>query len=341
MADDAPQPAPAPAPAPPTAAAGSSRPAPDGVVQPPRRGALGRLWHEWIRPVGTVLLVVVVVRSSLFDWNDVPSGSMRPTILEGDRIVVNKLAYGINTPFNGPKIDVPIVGWSFDNPLDFGPRWLYSTPERGDIVTFWNPTPPRLPDPRTGADRDNPSSGIRMVKRVVGLPGDTVRVVDGLLEITDADGNRVPVEYGPLAPERGSALYLAEPTMAQRRGQRAANRQHPVRFLEEDLDGVKHAIQFLEPDGGWTPSGHVHRDSPDGTGASNTTIELADLPGRANDQYFMVGDNRDNSLDSRYYDTLGVAVEGRHITGKAKFIAVSFDGSWLNPAWGRWFSGFD
>ena len=66
----------------------------------------------------------MAVRSSLFDWNDVPSGSMRPTILEGDRIVVNKLAFGFNTPFNGPKIDVPFTGISFDNPLSFLPGFL-------------------------------------------------------------------------------------------------------------------------------------------------------------------------------------------------------------------------
>ena len=154
-------------------------PAAKGSSKPPR-GFFGKLWHEWVRPIGTVLLVVIVVRSSLIDWNDVPSGSMRPTILEGDRIVVNKLAYGLNTPFNGPRVDIPLTGISFDNPLDFGPRWLYSAPERGDIVTFWNPTPKVLNpddiDADTGAPRVNPSSGIRMVKRVVGLPGDTLRV---------------------------------------------------------------------------------------------------------------------------------------------------------------------
>ena len=314
------------------------------------RGFFGKLWHEWVRPIGTVLLVVIVVRSSLIDWNDVPSGSMRPTILEGDRIVVNKLAYGLNTPFNGPRVDIPLTGISFDNPLDFGPRWLYSAPERGDIVTFWNPTPKVLNpddiDADTGAPRINPSSGIRMVKRVVGLPGDTLRVVDGRLEITDAAGNAVPVDYGPLPSELGADLYTAEPTQARRvdgagRAVAGATRMHPVRFLEERLggadeassSGLRHAIQFIERDRAWIPAGHQHRDL--------ATVTLADPPGRADDEFFVIGDNRDNSLDSRYYAGLGVAVTGKHITGKAKFIAVSFDGSWLKPAFSRWFSGFD
>ena len=100
-----------------------------------------RIWREWVRPVIPVVAVLLVVRSAVADWNDVPTGSMKPTILEGDRIFVNKLAYDLKVPF---------TGWSL---------WSFDGPGRGDIVVFFSP--------------DN---GTRMVKRVVGLPGDTLEL---------------------------------------------------------------------------------------------------------------------------------------------------------------------
>ncbi|MEM1445289.1 MAG: signal peptidase I [Planctomycetota bacterium] len=316
----------------------------------PDRGFLGKLWHEWVKPLGTVILIVTVVRSSLIDWNDVPSGSMRPTILEGDRIVVNKLAYGFNLPFNGPVVDLPLLP-AFNNPLDFLPGFHWSGPERGDIVTFWNPTPEWRP---AGNDRrvPNESTGIRMVKRVIGLPGDTVRVVDGRLEITDADGNAITVAY----EEVEEKPYMAEPTTALRidpatgRVREAKQMTVPVEFFLETLgDNPPHFMQLLQESQGWTPSGYKYRTVPSAR-SEVQTITLADRDGWKNDEYLMIGDNRDNSLDSRYYwqdygdaaDSEPVLVRGEQITGKAKFIAVSFNnGSFLSPAWSRFFRSFD
>lgn len=260
----------------------------------------GKVWHEWVKPLGLVILILLTFRSSIADWNDVPSGSMRPTILEGDRIVVNKLAYGFNTPFNGPKIDIPFTGISFDNPLSFMPRYLWSAPKRGDIVTFWNPV-----------------EGIRMVKRIVGIPGDTIQVINGRLTITDRDGNEVPVTYEKNHNPPVTAEHIrinGQPTL------------QPLDSYFENLGGIRHYVQFLQRIGNY-------RDVD--------PVTLADPDGLADDEYWMVGDNRDNSKDSRYYETVGTRVQGKHITGKAKFIAVSFDGSWLNPAFGRWFRSFD
>ncbi len=314
----------------------------------PQRGFLGKLWHEWVKPLGTVILIVTVIRSSLFDWNDVPSGSMRPTILEGDRIVVNKLAYGFNLPFNGPVVDLPLLP-AFDNPLDFLPGFYWSGPKRGDIVTFWNPTPSWRPA-GNGEVVPNESTGIRMVKRVVGLPGDTVRVVDGRLEITDAAGNAVPITYEGVA----DGPYKAEPTTAIR-GNTSTGRLEgkqmsvPVEFMLEFFDGEPHFVQLLQPTQGWTPSGQQYRTVPP-AGHAAQAITLADRDGWKDDEYLMIGDNRDNSLDSRYYwqaygDLDGgtpVFVRGEHITGKAKFIAVSFhNGKFTSPAWSRWFRSFD
>ena len=299
-------------------------PLPERKDPDPERGPLGKLWHEWVKPLGSVLLVVMAVRSTLFDWNDVPSGSMRPTILEGDRIVVNKLAYGINTPFNGPNIDIPFTGIRFANPLSRLPGWLYASPERGDTVTFWNPSPREL-GPRGAplgpgvTPEENESSGIRMVKRIVALPGETVEVRDGRLLITAADGSPVPVTYAenPSPEIRFEKVGRSEVPV-------------PVEPLLENLDGLVHAIHFL-PERAFPLGRAPYRDSPPYT--------LADAPGLQNDEYYLIGDNRDNSRDSRYYQEIGHPVRGSDITGKAWLVAVSFEGSFLRPRWSRFLRG--
>ena len=79
------------------------------------------LWNEWIKSLLIVLVTVGGFRSAIADWNDVPSGSMKPTILEGDRIVVNKLAYDLKVPFTRWRLA----------------RW--TSPQRGDIVVLFSP----------------------------------------------------------------------------------------------------------------------------------------------------------------------------------------------------------
>lgn len=138
----------------------------------------GKLWHSWIKPIGTVFLCVAVLRSTIIDWNDVPSGSMEPTILVGDRILVNKMAYALQIPLSGPKIGVPFTAWQWDNPLDGLPSWQWGRPVRGDIVTFWNPV-----------------TGVRMVKRIVAEPGDTIELRGGVMTITPADGSPTTATY--------------------------------------------------------------------------------------------------------------------------------------------------
>ena len=125
------------------------------------REKLTRWWKKEIRPLLILALVIFAGRSSLADWNDVPSGSMRPTIIEGDRILVNKLAYDLKVPF---------TTWHIAE---------WSNPWRGDIVVFYSP-----------------HDGVRLVKRVVGLPGDTIELRNNALII-----NGQPVEYQPIAEE--------------------------------------------------------------------------------------------------------------------------------------------
>src|SRR5436853_5878692 len=119
-------------------------------------------WRKEIRPLLILALVLFSLRSSLADWNDVPTGSMKPTILEGDRVLVNKLAYDLKVPF---------TTWHLA-------QW--GDPNRGDIVVFYSP-----------------HDGKRLVKRVIGLPGDTLELRNDVLVL-----NGAPLDYGALDAKR-------------------------------------------------------------------------------------------------------------------------------------------
>src|SRR6185436_3961428 len=125
------------------------------------RALASRWWQKEIRPLLVLALILFSIRSSLADWNDVPTGSMRPTILEGDRIWINKLAYDLKVPF----MTRHIAEWS--------------NPQRGDIAVFYSP-----------------HDGKRLVKRVVGLPGDTLELRENSVIL-----NGEPVEYQPIAED--------------------------------------------------------------------------------------------------------------------------------------------
>ncbi len=216
-------------------------------------------WRKEIRPLLLLALVVFALRSSLADWNDVPTGSMKPTIVEGDRVFVNKLAYDLKVPFT---------------------TWHLATwgePQRGDIVVFYSPY-----------------DGTRLVKRVIGLPGDTVQLRQDTVSI-----NGKPVEYESLPESRLRDVGLVE--------------RINTSYATELLPGQPHAVAFS-----------------------------AALPARREfgpyivpaGSYFMMGDNRDNSFDSRYYGP----VARNRILGRATGIALSLDREnyWL-PRWHRFF----
>lgn len=182
-------------------------------------------------------------RLAIADWNPIPTGSMRPNILEGDVVLVNRVAYDFKLPFS----DVAL--FNIENP------------ERGDVITFTSPT-----------------DGVRLIKRLVALPGDVVEMRNEVLTI-----NGAVAEYsGPDAvTERldngitTSALHIRE---------RVAGNERTVQFLPE-------------------------------VGAKRNFGPLV-VP---NDSYFFLGDNRDNSADSRY-----IGFVPRHLLiGKAHRIVVS------------------
>jgi signal peptidase I len=268
----------------------------------PEKENLG-LWRGWVRPLLTVLIVVTALRSSLVDWNDVPTGSMIPTVLVGDRIVVNKLAYGFNLPFNGPAIVIPFVNVGpFYNPLDFLPGFYYATPKRNDIVTFWKPD-----TTIDGMPIDD--GGIRMVKRVVAGPGDTVEMRPAVGKF---DGRLF--HFSKLVLNGVEATYTKRPGVE----------------LTETIEGDTRHVQYMrnlrvEDRLGQPQPFPLH---PQAYEFGPYTL--------GDDEYFMIGDNRDNSQDGRFFGPVTL----KHITGKAKFVAVSFHGSYLDPNWGRFFHGF-
>src|SRR5437660_3101782 len=119
------------------------------------RERLHKLWKKEIQPLVILAAVLFSIRSSLADWNDVPTGSMKPTILEGDRVYVNKVAYDLKVPF---------TTWHLAE---------WANPECGDIVVFFSPY-----------------DGKRLVKRVIGLPGDLIELRNDALIL-----NGKPAEY--------------------------------------------------------------------------------------------------------------------------------------------------
>jgi len=224
---------------------------------------LRRWWRQEIRGLLILALVLFALRSSLADWSDVPTGSMKPTILEGDRVYVNKLAYDLKVPFTTRHI----AEWG--------------NPQRGDIVVFFSP-----------------HDGKRLVKRVVGLPGDTVELRHNNLML-----NGQPVAYQPIAEELLGDLSLADRT------------NHV--FAVEQLSDRLHAVAA-------TPAVPALRD-----------FGPYRVPER---HYFMMGDNRDDSFDSRYWGP----VERKRIVGRATAVALSFDRSnFWSPRWRRFFTSLD
>ncbi len=203
---------------------------------------------EYSRSFFPVLLFVLVIRSFIFEPFRIPSGSMMPTLLQGDYIFVKKYSYGLRWPVIDKKF--------FET----------GSPQRGDVVVF------RLPS--------DPS--INYIKRVVGLPGDTVVYRDHQLFV---NGQQMLLTKHPDTRLQDSGLI----------------------FIEV-LDGREHEIRISRP-GSWGPE------------RAYTVTE---------GHYFMMGDNRDNSQDSRF---IGEIPE-THLVGEAVRIWMHMDGlEW--PQWSR------
>jgi signal peptidase I len=215
-----------------------------------KEGGLG----ETVRVVVHALIIALVIRTFLFQPFNIPSGSMKETLLVGDYLFVSKYSYGYSH-----------YSFPFSPPL-FSGRIMGSPPDRGDVVVF------RLP-------KDDSTD---YIKRVIGLPGDRIRMVEGLLHI-----NGVPVKR-----ERISDYLETEET----------ERATRVKRWRETLpNGVTYTTLDLIDNGFY-----------------DNTQEYV-VPGG---HYFMMGDNRDNSTDSRVLSQVGY-VPFENLIGRAQIIFFS------------------
>lgn len=206
----------------------------------------------------TFMLCMLMFRSAIADWNVVPTGSMQPTIRIGDRIVVDKMAYDARIPFTHISL------------------WRVGDPRRDDIVVL-----------------DSEAAGERLVKRVIGAPGDTVALRDNRLLINGRDARYRPIDITGIRDDTTDpADYALEET---------ADGSHPVRLSRFHASPMRDFGPVV------VPAGH----------------------------YLLMGDNRDNSSDSRYYGFFS----RQEIVGRATHVAISLDpGNHYLPRRGRYWS---
>jgi signal peptidase I len=205
-----------------------------------------------------LLLIITSMRSALADWNDVPTGSMKPTIQEGDRVVVNKLAYDLKVPFT----TIELLKWS--------------DPKRADIVVLFSP-----------------ADDVRLVKRVVAIPGDKVELRDNVVLVNGHVQPTAPIG-APIEDDEQGLTFVTD----------------------ETLGGRVHKVMY----------------TPQLNNEKRTFGPIVVPPG----QYFVMGDNRDNSKDSRF-----IGLIPRHrIVGRATAVAFSLDRAHhYTPRFDRFFHG--
>ena len=210
---------------------------------------------DYARSFFPVLLIVFLLRSFLYEPFRIPSGSLEPTLLTGDFILVNKYDYGVRLPVIHKKL------------MGSG------EPKRGDIMVFRWPA--------------NPS--IDFIKRVIGLPGDHISYVNKELTVNGQKISQAFLQNSKTLDDRGGEWQAIE--------------------KQEDLLGIKHHI-YIDP-------AKSSRDYQD--------IVVPD------DMYFVMGDNRDDSADSRYWGF----VPEKNIVGKAVLVWMSWDNSKTRVRWNR------
>jgi signal peptidase I len=229
-----------------------------------------------------LLILIVTVKSSIVDWNYVPTGSMRPTLADGDQIIINKLAYDVTIP------------------LTYKSLYKISDPKKGDIVVF-----------------DTEKQDVRMVKRVLAVPGDKIKIRKNKVYINDQK-----LEYSEdFNSEFLESVFkpLDESDKENYKENNLPIDKMAVTYQTETLNGVKHGIRLEE---GVQKIGSL--------GLKEMTIP--------ENNYLMIGDNRNNSLDSRYWGL----VERHEIVGKVNYVVFSLDQDhWLKPRMDRLFTRVD
>jgi signal peptidase I len=215
-------------------------------------------WLDWTAGLFPVIIAVFVLRSFLFEPFKIPSGSMIPTLLVGDLILVNKFHYGVRLPVINTKLTEG------------------NAPARGDVMVFRYPPKPSLD----------------YIKRVVGVPGDEVAYLNKRLTI---NGQEVSTTQVPEFFDEDAMRYFKQ--------------------YEESLGSVKHRILTDDERPAFIPGAEEFPNR------QNCRYSVEGVVCKVPEgHYFMMGDNRDNSLDSRYWGF----VPDKNIVGKAFFVWMNF-----------------
>ncbi len=218
-------------------------------------------FREFLRTWGPALLAVLLIRTYIFEPFRIPSGSMVPTLLIGDHVLVTKSSYGAMVPATGVEIPFLDQFWIYPRYelLDWG------NPDRGDVIVFRYPM----------------NQQQNYIKRVIGIPGDRLRVRGGKVIVDgEIQDQKFSGHYGFIDKEC---------------------REHRTKHFVEDLGNMQHETLSS-----------IHR------GSLRNMDEVTVPPGHV----FVMGDNRDNSLDSRVWGF----VRYDQIKGKAHFVWLSWDG---------------
>jgi signal peptidase I len=237
----------------------------DTTVSAPAPAKKKQSFIESVLSLAFALLIVFMIRSSVFESFKIPSGSMIPTLAIGDYIFVNKFAYGVKIPFTDSLLDQPIYLFHRD------------PPKRGDVIVF------RFPK----------DESIYFIKRVIGLPGDTIEMRDKQLFV-----NGKPVARDPMPTAEQSAVLsggvLNDPQYT------VTNPDFYIEHLErQDHSKVDHMML-------------IDKNNSMGRSFGPETVPA--------DSLFCMGDNRDVSNDSRYWGFVPM----KNVAGRATFVWFSF-----------------
>lgn len=244
---------------------------------------------ENIKTVVYAILIAIVFRTLFFQPFWIPSGSMKETLLVGDFLFVNKMAYG----YSRHSCEVPMTTISLCPFI--GERWFGSEPDRGDVIVF-----------------KHPAQGTDFIKRVIGLPGDTVQMVNGAIVL---NGEPLP----QVSAGQFEEVYERQGPM----GQLPRCENAPVG--QGGLCIKSRSIETM-PEGRSYPVLNID----DGGFADNTPVFTVPAG-----HYFFIGDNRDNSQDSRYGRAVGGVgfVPFENLIGRADRIMFSSAGASMLYFW--------
>ena len=233
------------------------------INRPPNRGiatefldafpaVLGPRFWPRLRRVVAVIVLLASLRSAVADWSTIGSGSMIPTFLVGDRVLVNKLAYDLKVPFT----TLHLASWQ--------------NPRRGDVIVFLSP-----------------ADGLHLVKRVIGVPGDIVEMRDDVLYLNGVAASTKSAELRNSAQDGGQG-----------------NQQFTLLMEQIQPSEIPHAIM------------------ESGNRFARRSIEPTLVPAG---KYFVLGDNRDDSLDSRYFGP----VDRSEVLGRTSLVLISMNEHYL------------